>query len=85
MPPKCPLCGFRVGDRVKMISGFARMDGKPAGYVYGRVDDWKAGRCGHIASWDSVSAATPLPNGNVELDPKGQAGIVGHKPTPEAE
>lgn len=65
-PSKCPICGFRMRDRVKMLSGLVRFDGKPAGYVYGIVEDWNAG-CGHIVSWDGGATGTALPNPNVEL------------------
>jgi len=69
---KCSICGFRAGDRVKMLTGFARFDGKPAGYVYGEIESWKAG-C-HIVSWEDWPTATALPNPNVELDATSEAG-----------
>lgn len=58
-------CGFKAGDRVKMMSGLTKLSGEPFGEVHGIVEDWPEGRC-HIVQWSMTGTATGLPNPNVK-------------------
>lgn len=66
MSEVCSVCGYALGDRVRMPSGFVRQDGSPTGDVHGVVETWSHG-C-HIAVWEETGAVTALPNPNIRRD-----------------
>jgi hypothetical protein len=65
MKPSTCTCGFRKGDRVKMVSSFTRLDGRFVGMVHGEVEN--EGSC-HIVNWEETRCGTVLPNPNVVPD-----------------
>lgn len=58
-------CGFKAGDRVKMMSGLTKLSGEPFGEVFGTVEDWPEEKC-HIVQWKATGTATPTTNPNVK-------------------
>jgi hypothetical protein len=63
----CSSCGFKKGDRVKMVSQLIKLDGSMVGVVHGIVDNWPEGHC-HIVIWEETKCGTGLPNSNVQRD-----------------